>query len=62
MTKSGKEVVSAYIRHIPIEGINDGWPNEIYKITKKMIYELYNYSKEMGYILEDMPIEEFANL
>ena len=32
-----KESVCAYIRHIPIEDIHDGWPKEVYKKTKIMI-------------------------
>ena len=57
-----KESVCAYIRHIPIEDIHDGWPNEVYKKTEIMIIELYEYSKEMGYIPENMSLEGFIRL
>ena len=55
-----REGVLAYIQHIPKEGINDGWPLDIYKITGIMIQELYVYSREMKIIPDTMTYDEFV--
>ena len=55
--------VKAYINHIPrnreVLNTDEDWDNEVYELSKIFLDELYNYSKEMGYI-KDMPIEEFV--
>ena len=55
--------VKAYTNHIPrkreVLNTDEDWDNEVYELSKILLDELYNYSKEMGYI-KDMPIEEFV--
>ena len=54
-----KRVVHSVIVHLPIRNINKGWPEEIYQLSDKFLQELYQYSKEMGYIDESVTFEEF---
>lgn len=54
-----KTKVHAYLRHIPIRGIDEGWPDEIYVLTDSCLQKLYEYSKEKGFIPVDYPYEDF---
>ena len=57
--------VKAYINHIPRERrqeINEDWDNEIYVLSDKFLLMLYDYSKKMGYVSENMSLEEFTRL
>ena len=41
--------VHAFLRHLPNRNI-EGWSEEIYQLADNFLKELYQYSKEMGYI------------
>lgn len=50
--------VWGYLRHIPREKETVGYSKSVYKEANKCFCELYNYSKEKGYI-NDMTYDEF---
>ena len=51
--------VHAYLCHIPIEGVHDGWPKEIYELATNCAKMLYEYSKTKGFIPNDYSYEDF---
>lgn len=57
-----KDGVRGYIRHLPIKGNAnyDAWGEEVLNISDKCLHELWEYSKEMGYISKDFPYEKFV--
>ncbi len=57
-----KDDICAYLRHLPIKGVNEGWPEQIYTISDIIIHELYTYSKEMDYIPRDMDFKDFVKI
>lgn len=54
-----KRVVHSVIIHLPIRNISKGWSQEIYELSDKFLQELYQYSKEMKYVDENITFEEF---
>lgn len=51
--------IHAYLRHIPIRGIHNGWPKEIYELSDPCIHALYEYSKDKGFIPQEYTLEDF---
>lgn len=56
-----RDSVRGYIRHLPIRGDADcdGWGEEVLDISDKCLHELWEYSKEMGFIGKDFPYDKF---
>lgn len=56
-----KDSVYGYIKHLPIKGDPsfDGWGEEVLNIADKCLHELYDYSKEMHFISNDLPYGKF---
>lgn len=47
------ESIKGYIRHLPIVGIEGGYPKSIYIKVVKCINRMWKYSLSMGYTKED---------
>lgn len=45
--------IQGYIRHLPIVGIEEGYPKEIYNEVAKCIVSLWKYAKAKHYITEN---------
>ena len=56
LTQTG---VRSYLRHIPIRGVNEGWPKEMYILTDSCVRKLYEYSQKQGFISENCTLSEF---
>ena len=58
----GKDSVRGYIRHLPIKGDPsfEEWGEDVLVISDKCLHELWEYSKEMGYIDKSAPYEVFV--
>ena len=53
--------VKAYIKHIPINNIHEGWPAEVYNYSEMMIEELYDYCIVMEFIPETLSRQDWVS-
>ena len=51
--------VHSCLRHIPIRGYADGYPEELYILTDSCIKELLEYSKAKDFVSKDCTVENF---
>lgn len=51
--------IQGYIRHLPIIGITEGYPQEIYVNTAKCIIALWKYAKCMNFISPNTTFLDF---
>lgn len=51
--------VQGYIRHLPIKGLNDGYPKDLYTKVIKCLLQMWQYSIDMGYIDKDKSFMSF---
>lgn len=56
-----RKAIYNYVMHIPFKGIQEGWPEEIYSAGLLLLEDLYNYSKEKGYVNGNLFLEEFIS-
>lgn len=54
--------IRAYVRHVPVRGISEGWPDWFYEMTDKWLYKVYEYSKQKGYIKDNDGYEVFLHM
>lgn len=51
--------IKGYIRHLPIVGIEKGYPKSIYVKVNKCLLRMWQYSKAMGFIGKDRTFIDF---
>lgn len=54
--------ILGYLRHLPIKGKSNGWPNRIYQKSNKCLSQLYQYALKQGYIEKETTFEEFIEI
>lgn len=51
--------IKGYIRHLPIIGIEESYPRDIYRKTTQCLIALWQYSVDMGFTGKDKPFLSF---
>ena len=54
--------IKSYVRHTPVRSLNEGWPDWFYEMTDKLLYKVYEYSEQRGYIQKGSSLEEFLQM